>query len=165
MGVSSSTLTEGTSTTFNGPGLGDIPESCIACVFTYLTPPEICSLAQLNRAFRGVASSDTVWETKLPLNYRDLLHLMPRERYQNLCKKDVFALLSRPVPFDDGNKASVSSSLLFVHLILILLLSFCDLLLSYLCLLPAGMRSILNLSLVCNLKWIGSFDFRVSGGA
>ncbi|KAK1429420.1 hypothetical protein QVD17_11629 [Tagetes erecta] len=105
MGVSSSTLTEAGSTTGNGPGLGDIPESCIACVFTYLTPPEICSLAQLNRAFRGAASSDTVWELKLPHNYRDLLDLMPRERYQNLCKKDVFALLSRPVPFDDGNKA------------------------------------------------------------
>ncbi|KAI3687875.1 hypothetical protein L1987_81578 [Smallanthus sonchifolius] len=104
MGASSSNLTEGGSTTATGPGLGDIPESCVACVFTYLKPPEICDLARLNRAFRGAASSDTVWESKLPHNYRDLLDLMPPERYQNLCKKDIFALLSRPVPFDDGNK-------------------------------------------------------------
>ncbi|CAM8916895.1 hypothetical protein QQ045_033383 [Rhodiola kirilowii] len=88
----------------NGPGLGDIPESCVACVFLYLTPPEICNLARLNRAFRGAASSDAVWETKLPRNYLDLLRLIPTERYQNLSKKDIFSLLSRPVPVDDGNK-------------------------------------------------------------
>lgn len=101
MGSSLSNLTE-----LNpiGPGLGDIPESCVACVFLYLTPPEICNLARLNRAFRDAASSDAVWESKLPNNYQDLLHLMPPERYQNLCKKDLYALISHPVPFDDGNK-------------------------------------------------------------
>ncbi|CAH1452104.1 unnamed protein product [Lactuca virosa] len=104
MGASLSNLTEGGSTAGNGTGLGDIPESCIAGVFTYLTPPEICNLARLNRSFRGAASSDTVWESKLPPNYQDLLDLIPPERYQNLCKKDIFSLLSRPVPFDDGNK-------------------------------------------------------------
>ncbi|CAN0881689.1 CBBY-like protein [Linum grandiflorum] len=58
-------------------GLGDIPESCVACVFTYLTPPEICNLARLNRTFCGVASSNSVWEMKLPRNYPDLLDLLP----------------------------------------------------------------------------------------
>ncbi|KVH90505.1 F-box domain, cyclin-like protein [Cynara cardunculus var. scolymus] len=114
MGASLSNLTEGGSTTGDGPGLGDIPEDCVTCVFMNLTPPEICNLARLNRAFRGAASSDTVWESKLPHNYQDLLDLMPPERYQNLCKKDIFALLSRPVPFDDGNKASASNSLFFL---------------------------------------------------
>ncbi|PPR93421.1 hypothetical protein GOBAR_AA27258 [Gossypium barbadense] len=104
MGASLSNLTEGSNGTVMGPGLGDIPESCVACVFTYLTPPEICNLARLNRAFRGAASSDSVWEMKLPSNYQDLLDLVPPERYQNSSKKDIFALLSRPVPFDDGNK-------------------------------------------------------------
>lgn len=104
MGASLSNLTEGANGVAMGPGLGDIPESCVACVFTYLTPPEICNLARLNHAFRGAASSDSVWEKKLPSNYQDLLDLLPPERYQNLSKKDIFALLSRPVPFDDGNK-------------------------------------------------------------
>ncbi|XP_057983601.1 F-box protein PP2-A15 isoform X2 [Malania oleifera] len=104
MGASLSNLTEGANGSAMGPGLGDIPESCVACVFLYLTPPEICNLARLNRAFRGAASSDAVWESKLPPNYHDLLDLLPPERYQNLTKKDIFALLSRPVPFDDGNK-------------------------------------------------------------
>uniref|UniRef100_A0A7N0U9Z6 F-box domain-containing protein n=1 Tax=Kalanchoe fedtschenkoi TaxID=63787 RepID=A0A7N0U9Z6_KALFE len=99
MGASLSNLTDNA-----GPGLGDIPESCVANVFLYLTPPEICNLARLNRAFRGAASSDAVWETKLPPNYLDLLRLIPPHRYRNLSKKDIFALLSRPLPFDDGYK-------------------------------------------------------------
>ncbi|KAK6126296.1 hypothetical protein DH2020_039941 [Rehmannia glutinosa] len=105
MGASLSNLTENGSG--NGrPGLGDIPESCVACVFLYLSPPEICNLARLNRAFRGAASSDAVWETKLPPNYHNLLDLLSNpDVYQNLCKKDIFALLSRPLPFEDGNKA------------------------------------------------------------
>ncbi|OIT01447.1 PREDICTED: F-box protein PP2-A15-like [Nicotiana attenuata] len=103
MGASLSNLTENEST---GPGLGDIPENCVACVFMYLTPPEICNLARLNRAFRGAASSDAVWNSKLPSNYHYLLDLLPlREKInEGLSKKDIFALLSRPVPFDDGNK-------------------------------------------------------------
>lgn len=107
MGASLSSLTDNGESM--GPGLGDIPESCVACVFMYLTPPEICNLARLNHAFRGAASSDSVWENKLPSNYQDLLDLMPPERYLNLSKKDIFALLSRPVPFDDGNKVCYKS--------------------------------------------------------
>lgn len=104
MGASLSNLNDGANGSTLGPGLGDIPESCVACVFLYLTPPEICNLARLNHAFRGAASSDSVWESKLPPNYQHLLDLLPPERYQNLSKKDIFALISRPVPFDDGNK-------------------------------------------------------------
>ncbi|KAL7092164.1 hypothetical protein ACP275_12G148800 [Erythranthe tilingii] len=104
MGASLSNLTENGSGS-GGPGLGDIPESCVACVFLYLSPPEICNLARLNRAFRGAASSDAVWETKLPSNYQLLLHLLSHpDVYQNLRKKDIFSLLARPLPFDDGNK-------------------------------------------------------------
>ncbi|XP_075638928.1 F-box protein PP2-A15 isoform X1 [Castanea sativa] len=104
MGASLSNLADGSSGLGSGPGLGDIPESCVACVFLNLTPPEICNLARLNRAFRGAASSDSVWESKLPANYQDLLDLLPPERYKSLSKKDIFALLSRPVLFDDGTK-------------------------------------------------------------
>lgn len=106
MGATLSNLTEGSGAngTGNGPGLGDIPESCVACVFMYLTPPEICNLARLNRAFRGAASSNAVWESKLPSNYQDLLDLLPPDRHLNLSKKGIFALLSRPILFEDGNR-------------------------------------------------------------
>ncbi|CAK7343340.1 unnamed protein product [Dovyalis caffra] len=105
MGASLSNLTEGPNgAAIGGPGLGDIPENCVACVFMYLTPPEICNLARLNRAFRGAASSDSVWENKLPSNYQDLLHYLPLDRFLSFSKKDIFAHLSRPLLFDDGNK-------------------------------------------------------------
>ncbi|TQD87982.1 hypothetical protein C1H46_026480 [Malus baccata] len=77
MGASLSNLTEGTNRSGHRPSLGDIPESCVACVFIYLTLLEICNLARLNRAFRGATSSDSAWESKLPLNYHDLLDLVP----------------------------------------------------------------------------------------
>lgn len=108
MGASLSSLTDsaGNGSGGPGPGLGDIPESCVACVFMYLTPPEICNLARLNRAFRGAASSDPVWESKLPPNYPHLLELLPPDTNQHLSKKkDIYALLSRSVPFDDGTKS------------------------------------------------------------
>ncbi|XP_055808845.1 F-box protein PP2-A15-like [Solanum dulcamara] len=103
MGASLSNTAE--NGTANGrTGLGDIPESCVACVFMYLTPPEICNLARLNRAFRGAASSDAVWESKLPSNYHHVLDLLPPWRHEGLSKKSIFALLSRPVSFDHDNK-------------------------------------------------------------
>ncbi|KAG9455014.1 hypothetical protein H6P81_007918 [Aristolochia fimbriata] len=105
MGASLSNLTDGGGSGTAGPGLGDIPESCVACVFLYLTPPEICNLARLNRAFRGAASSDSVWEAKLPPNYQNLLQkLSPDAALQNPSKKDIFALLSRRILFDDSTK-------------------------------------------------------------
>ncbi|CAL9185199.1 unnamed protein product [Musa hybrid cultivar] len=108
MGASLSNLTEAGSDGSGGPGLGDIPESCVACVFTYLTPPEICNLARLNRAFRGAASSDSVWEPKLPSTYPQLLSLLPPETVAHRSplskKKEIFAFLSRPIPFDEGTK-------------------------------------------------------------
>lgn len=101
MGASLSNLTDCSS----GPGLGDIPENCVACVFMHLTPPEICNLARLNRAFRGAASADSVWESKLPPNYLFLLELLPPDSYKNISKKkDIYAVLSRPVPFDEGTR-------------------------------------------------------------
>ncbi|KAG6525013.1 hypothetical protein ZIOFF_014965 [Zingiber officinale] len=101
MGASLSNLSVDVGDGSGGPGLGDIPESCVACVFTYLTPPEICNLARLNRAFRGAASSDSVWELKLPPTYSQLLSLLPPGASLLSKKKDIFAFLSRPVPFDD----------------------------------------------------------------
>ncbi|XP_051152588.1 F-box protein PP2-A15-like [Andrographis paniculata] len=104
MGASLSSLTLKESANA-GPGLGDIPENCVACVFLYLSPPEICNLARLNRAFRGAALSDAVWQSKLPSNYHRILQMLSHpDANENLSKKDIFALLSRRLPFDDGNK-------------------------------------------------------------
>jgi hypothetical protein len=113
--------------------LGDMPESCVAAVLLYLDPPEICQVARLNRAFRGAASADCVWATKLPANYRYLAALTAAaddERRPDgdangrrislaATKKEIYARLCRPTPIDAGRKVS--------HSIFTLLLEICSL--------------------------------------
>lgn len=90
-------------------GLGDMPESCVAAVLLYLDAPEICSVARLNRAFRGAASADFVWEVKLPTNYEYLMALIDSgdegQGEKRAClKKEIYAMLCRRNPFDGGRK-------------------------------------------------------------
>ncbi|CAN1751987.1 F-box protein PP2-A13 [Linum perenne] len=89
----------------SGTSLGDIPESCAAEILMYLDAPGICSLARLNRSFRGASSADFVWETKLPSNYGFLVEkVLGVERSENLCRKEIYSRLCAPNCFGDGNK-------------------------------------------------------------
>ncbi|PKA46552.1 F-box protein PP2-A13 [Apostasia shenzhenica] len=87
-------------------GLGDLPESCVAEVMLHLDPPGICRLARLSRTFRGAASGDFVWETKLPRNYQYLLQQASDDEAQkaSLTKKEIYARLCRRNLFDGGTK-------------------------------------------------------------
>nr|DAD18798.1 TPA_asm: hypothetical protein HUJ06_020261 [Nelumbo nucifera] len=85
-------------------GLDDIPESCVASILLYLDPPQICKLARLNRAFRGAASADFVWDSKLPSNYRYLIEKVCGQVPVNLSKKEIYARLCQPNPFDGGTR-------------------------------------------------------------
>ncbi|CAN6314286.1 unnamed protein product [Urochloa humidicola] len=85
-------------------GLGDLPELCVAEVLLYLDAPDICRLARLNRAFHGAAAADFVWETKLPENYGRLLRFVDDAKEAEMGKKDTFARLAKPVPFDGGKR-------------------------------------------------------------
>ena len=93
------------------PGLGDIPENCVARILGYLDPPEICNLGRLNRAFRQASWADSVWEPKLPGNYECLVKKLFRENPEDLCKRDVFERLCSPNRFDGGTKVTLSLSL------------------------------------------------------
>lgn len=86
------------------PRLGDLPEDCVALVLSYLDPPEICKLAKLNRAFRGASRADLVWEPKLPSNYCLVIEKVFKDFPENLCKKEIYARLCQPNPFDGGTK-------------------------------------------------------------
>ncbi|XP_057838532.1 F-box protein PP2-A15 isoform X1 [Cryptomeria japonica] len=86
------------------PGLADIPENCIAGIFRHLSPLDICKLARLNRAFKGAASSDLVWAEKLPVCYQDMLSKLPLSKGQFLPKKEIYALLCKPISLDNGTK-------------------------------------------------------------
>jgi len=83
------------------PGLADIPENCIAGIFKHLSPTDICKLARLNRAFKGAASCDYVWEQKLPVCYQELLSKLPISKPHSLSKKEIYALLCRPISLDN----------------------------------------------------------------
>nr|CAB3457653.1 unnamed protein product [Digitaria exilis] len=96
--------------------LGDLPENCVAEVLLRLDPLEICRMARLSRTFRGAASGDGVWESKLPRNYAHLLAVAAagdggeREaaaaalETEALPKKEVYARLCRRNRFDGGKK-------------------------------------------------------------
>lgn len=93
-----------------------MPENCVAEVLLRLDPPEICRMARLSRTFRGAASGDGVWESKLPRNYASLLAVAAAgdggERQaaaaaletEALPKKEVYARLCRRNRFDGGKK-------------------------------------------------------------
>ncbi|KAK1304327.1 F-box protein PP2-A13 [Acorus calamus] len=89
----------------NFPGLGDIPEGCVAAVLVHLNPVEICRLARLNSAFRGASSADFVWDSKLPVNYRYLLGVIGEDdRLAMMTKKEIYARLSRHNSFDGAQR-------------------------------------------------------------
>lgn len=99
------------------PGLGDLPESCISSIFMYLDPPEICKLAQMNRAFRAASLADFVWESKLPSNYKFLVDKVLD--HENLPKKEIYARLCQPNCFDGGTKVPPKAILLlFLNLLM-----------------------------------------------
>lgn len=87
------------------PRLGDIPENCVALLLMHLDPSEICKLARVNRIFRAASSANFIWESKLPSNYRFLADKVFDEKtLVDLGKKDLYARLCKPNPFDGGTK-------------------------------------------------------------
>lgn len=107
MGANTSLLTSGSSNRSENPpelNLGDLPESCVALILSYLQPLEICNLARINRAFRAASSADFIWISKLPSNYHHLVAKLLINDEKKLSVKEIFAKLSRPVAFDAGNK-------------------------------------------------------------
>ncbi|KAI7746073.1 hypothetical protein M8C21_003749, partial [Ambrosia artemisiifolia] len=87
-------------------GLGDLPENCLAMILGYLTPPDICNLARINRAFYRASSADFIWEPKLPENYGNLAKKLMFYEGSSKClaKKDIYAGLCSPVRFSSATK-------------------------------------------------------------
>ncbi|WOG85898.1 hypothetical protein DCAR_0105091 [Daucus carota subsp. sativus] len=87
-----------------GTNLGDLPESCVAAILENMPPQQICKLAVLSKAFRGASSADFVWESKLPVNYKEIFMRLFGDFDDGLCKKDLYAVLCRPNCFDGDHK-------------------------------------------------------------
>ena len=93
------------------PGLGDLPENCVADVLGHLSPVEICRLARLNRAFRGASWADFVWDSKLPSNYSVLVQRLFGDFVRIMSKREIYTKLCQQNPLDDGNKVNLISKL------------------------------------------------------
>nr|XP_043626623.1 F-box protein PP2-A13-like [Erigeron canadensis] len=104
MGANTSLLSSDEPESPSELNLGDIPESCVALMLSYLEPHEICKLARINRAFRAASTADFIWVSKLPNNYHHLVEKLWLNNNKRLGEKEIFAKLSCPVAFDDGNK-------------------------------------------------------------
>lgn len=98
------------------PGLGDLPEACVAMIVENLDPVEICRFSKLNRAFRGASWADCVWESKLPPNYRVFLEKILGGFPENLRKRDLYACLCRINSFDEGTKVRSSKPSLYFRI-------------------------------------------------
>lgn len=102
---------DGSSPSSSDPGLGDLPEGCVASILAHMDPQEICGLARLNRAFRGASSADFVWESKLPRNYRLVARKVFGDFPENSSKKEIYAKLARPNSVDgDAKRAWLDKS-------------------------------------------------------
>ncbi|XP_028208764.1 F-box protein PP2-A12-like [Glycine soja] len=104
MGIRFSSSQPAPSESSPASSLGELPESCVAQIMTYMDPPQICKLATLNRAFRGASSADFVWESKLPPNYDVLLRRIFADFPSHLGKRGIYARLCRLNSLDDGTK-------------------------------------------------------------
>lgn len=107
MGIRFSSSQAAPSESSPASSLGELPESCVAQIMTYMDPPQICKLATLNRAFRGASSADFVWESKLPPNYDILLRRIFADFPSHLGKRGIYARLCRLNSLDDGTKVII----------------------------------------------------------
>eukprot|EP00249_Psilotum_nudum_P001785 c14460_g1_i1 orf=305-1105(-) len=81
----------------------DIPESCIAQVFSFISPKDICRLALVNSAFRAASDSDTVWEAKLPRGYYShIAGCVDGGSLQYTSKKELYFRLCRSIYLKNG---------------------------------------------------------------
>lgn len=93
--------------TLSWPELDDIPESFIALVLSSFEPPVIAKLAGINRDFHAASSADFIWVSKLPPTYPYIISKLCDQSIRDKCKKDIYAGLCRPNPFDGGTKVCV----------------------------------------------------------
>lgn len=106
MGLRFSSFLPNSTASSSGITLGDLPESCVASIISYMDPPQICQLATLNRAFNAASSADFVWESKLPSNYQLILNKIFYDFPTGLGKRDIYVSLCRLNNLDRGTKVN-----------------------------------------------------------
>lgn len=123
-GYSNSSLGKDDKKSIGNIGLGDLPESCLALVLSFLEPLEICRFACLSTTFRRASSADIVWESKLPQNYQILANRVlfftdddddgtSDSDIITRSKKEIFVRLCSPNRFDCNTKVRLTPACFF----------------------------------------------------
>ncbi|XP_048325030.2 F-box protein PP2-B10 [Ziziphus jujuba] len=85
-----------------------LPEDCIANIFSFTSPRDVCRSFLVSRAFRSAAEADAVWERYLPPDCYSIISRCPNPppHLSSLSKKDLyFSLCNFPLLIDDGKKS------------------------------------------------------------
>ncbi|RDX84107.1 F-box protein PP2-B1, partial [Mucuna pruriens] len=84
-----------------------LPEDCIANIFSFTTPRDVCILSLVSSSFRSAAQSDLVWERFLPSDYNAIIS-QSSIPLTNSSKKDLYLhLCHNHLLIDAGKKSFV----------------------------------------------------------
>lgn len=97
-------------------GIWDLPEGCIAHIFSLVSPRDACKCSAVSSKFRLAADSDAVWEMFLPSHWEDIISRSVSPVEFSSLKALYFHLSHSPILLDHGKKVLVSSNILTVRL-------------------------------------------------
>ena len=91
-------------------GIESLPDLCVAHSISLTSPRDACRLSAVSAAFRGAATSDTVWDRFLPTDWHSLVSraVYPVEFSSSSSKRDIFFRLCDPILIDDGKMVSTN---------------------------------------------------------
>ncbi|EEF48347.1 putative F-box protein PP2-B12 [Ricinus communis] len=91
-----------------GTDIQELPEGCIADIFSFTTPRDACNLSTVSSKFKNASLSDTVWESFLPQDYNSIISQSSHPSLLSSCssKKHLFlSLCQKPIIIDNGKKS------------------------------------------------------------
>ncbi|XP_049370809.1 putative F-box protein PP2-B12, partial [Solanum verrucosum] len=87
------------------PCLSMLPEGCIAEIFAFTSPPDVCRFSLISTSLHSAADSDSVWAKFLPSDYPSIIAKSPTPIPNFRSLKDVYVYLSdHPILIDEGRK-------------------------------------------------------------
>ncbi|KAH0775822.1 hypothetical protein KY290_007233 [Solanum tuberosum] len=85
--------------------LSMLPEGCIAEIFAFTSPPDVCRFSLISTSLHSAADSDSVWAKFLPSDYPSIIAKSPTPIPDFRSLKDVYVYLcDHPILIDEGRK-------------------------------------------------------------
>uniref|UniRef100_M1C7Q0 F-box domain-containing protein n=1 Tax=Solanum tuberosum TaxID=4113 RepID=M1C7Q0_SOLTU len=82
-----------------------LPEGCIAEIFAFTSPPDVCRFSLVSTSLHSAADSDSVWAKFLPSDYPSIIAKSPTSIPDFRSLKDAYVYLAdHPLLIDEGRK-------------------------------------------------------------